>query len=102
MKFTKQVVVSRTYEMTSEEFVNHHLHELRVFRDGNKVEYDCFVQCGVNSQFMTHVLSLPAIDFDVDDFNRYARTPEEKAAHTKACEKLIKLIDAKFEKEEKA
>lgn len=93
MKFTKEVIVSRTYEVTAEEFVRDHLREVRAFRDGDKVEYDLLVQCGVNSNFVTNVLTLKHIDFDPNDFDRYARTDEEKAKHQAACEKLIVLID---------
>ncbi|AAQ81555.1 hypothetical protein 44RRORF237c [Aeromonas phage 44RR2.8t] len=102
MKFTKNVIVNRTYELSAEEFVNHHLRELRIYRNGGKVEYDCFVQCGVQPQFITHAISLPHIDFDVNDFDRYARTEEEKARHQSACKRLIKLIEVQFEKEEKS
>lgn len=93
MKFTKEVIVSRTYEVTAEEFVRDHLREVRAFRGGDKVEYDLLVQCGVNSNFVTNVLTLKHIDFDPDDFDRYARTDEEKAKHQAACEKLVVLID---------
>ena len=98
MKFSKQVIVTRTFEMTSREFVEKHLQEVRAFRDGDKVEYDLLVQCGVNYNFVTNVLTLKHIDFDPNnfdpnDFDRYARTDEEKAKHQAACEKLVVLID---------
>lgn len=93
MKFTKDVIVSRTYEISTEEFVKSHLREIRFFRDGDKVEYDLFIQCGVNPHLITNVLSLKSIDFDLNDFDRYARTDEEKEKHKMACEKLVVLID---------
>lgn len=99
MKFTKEVIVSRTYELTPEEFVNNHLREIRVFREGDKVEYDLFVQCGVNTQFLTHAVTIPEIDFDVNDFDRYARTPEERKAHADASLKLIALLNKHFNEE---
>ena len=97
MKFSKQVIVTRTFEMTSEEFVEKHLREIRAYkRHDDTYEYDLLVQCGVNSGFISSALTLKNITFDISDFDVYARTDAEKKAHKEACEKLVVLIDAHF------
>lgn len=97
MKFSKQVIVTRTFEMTSREFVEKHLREIRAYKkhDGTH-EYDLLVQCGVNSGFITTALTLKNITFGINDFDVYASTDAEKKAHKEACEKLVVLIDAHF------
>ncbi|AFN69862.1 hypothetical protein Aes012_232 [Aeromonas phage Aes012] len=44
MKFSKQAIVTRTFEMTSREFVEKHLREIRAYKkhDGTH-EYDMLI-----------------------------------------------------------
>lgn len=103
VKFSKSVIVTRTYEVSAEEFVSHHLQEIRTYKDSkDKIEYDLFVSDGVNNGFLTYAFSIPAITFDINDYDRYASTSEEKAAHASACTQLVALISEKFKDKEKS
>ncbi|UYD59546.1 hypothetical protein JNMOADIG_00017 [Aeromonas phage avDM5] len=99
MKFSKEVIVNRTFEVTSEDFVKYHLREIRSFPKSNgEIEYDLYVQDGVNSSFITSVLTLTGIGEIYKHFDKYASTEEEKIAHANACAELVKVLDKKFEK----
>lgn len=100
IEFTKEVIVSRTFTMTAEEFVMYHLREVRQFGS----ELDLYVQDGKNSNFITSVMTLKDSELvsfagSYLDFDRYARTVEEKERHASACEALVKSLKLKFKTE---
>lgn len=95
--FTKEVVVSRTFELSAEDFVKMHLREVRQYGS----EIDLFVQDGKNSNFITSVITLKAselVDFEGSylDFDIYARSPDDRKRHNAACEALIQSLEIKF------
>lgn len=97
--FTKEVIVSRTFEMTAQEFIKTHLREVRQFGS----ELDLFVQDGVNSNFITSVITLKEselLEFSGSylDFDRYAMTEDGKNRHNATCEALAKVLELKFKK----
>lgn len=100
IRFTKEIIVSRTFEMSSEEFVKSHLREVRQFGS----EIDLFVQDGTNPNFITSVITLKEselLDFGGSylDFDLSSRTTEERERHVSACEALIKTLELKFKEE---
>ncbi|QBX32669.1 hypothetical protein Asfd1_43 [Aeromonas phage Asfd_1] len=99
VKFTNQVIVNRTYEMSAEEFVKWHLREIRAFPKSNgETEYDLYVQDGVNGNFIVSVITMTNIGEIHSNFDKYAHTDEEKAAHQKACQDLVVALEKKFAK----
>lgn len=101
VKFSKEVVVTRTFEMSAREFVSSHLREVRQFGS----ELDLMVQSGTDSNFITSAITLNKEDLEgfgdkPFDFDRYSVTEEERANHLAAAEILMKILEQKFSSRE--
>ncbi len=99
VKFSKEVVVSRTFTMSAREFVSSHLREVRQFGD----ELDLLVVSGTDSNFITSAITLKKEDLkgfagSYSDFDRYSVTEEERAKHMVVAEILIRILEQKFSK----
>ncbi|MGL4353036.1 MAG: hypothetical protein ACRCTP_03720 [Aeromonas popoffii] len=97
VKFSKEVVVSRTFEMSAREFVSHHLREIRQFGD----ELDLLVQSGVDPNFITSALTLYKEDINGfvlvhSDFDVYSTSEEDIINHRIASETVIQILELKF------
>lgn len=99
MRYTREVTVTKTYEVNIEDFVNYHLREIRPYED----VYDFYVSS--NNGFISRCFSLKkslfsSYDCDILDFEPSSCTegyktkyPENYEKHKKVCQVLIEVFN---------
>lgn len=94
MKFTREVIVNRTYTLSAREFVEEYLQEIRYYDRS----YNFYVSDLVSTHCLTWVFEIPCSEMNPvwDGFDYYNKNTDE---HKAAVESLIVAIEEKFEKD---